>query len=48
MKEYEKMHSGFIYDCLNEELEAEQKRNHCLCNEYNKLGVDDEEEKQKY
>ena len=47
MTEYEKMHNGMIYDCLTEELGNEQKDSHRLCEQYNKLGVDDKEEKQK-
>ncbi len=45
MTEYEKMHNGMIYDCLTEELAEVQKNSHRLCEQYNKLGVDDEEEK---
>ena len=47
MTEYEKMHNGMIYDCLTEELGNVQKESHRLCEQYNKLGVDDDEEKQK-
>jgi len=46
MTEYERMHNGLIYDCLDEELGKMQKHSHRLCEQYNKLGVDDEEEKQ--
>ena len=46
MTEYEKMHNGMIYDCLTEELGTIQKDSHRLCEQYNKLGVDDEKEKQ--
>jgi maltose O-acetyltransferase len=46
MTEYEKMHSGMIYDCLDEELGAVQKQSHRLCDEYNALGTDDDEKKQ--
>lgn len=46
MTEYEKMHNGMIYDCLAEELGNVQKESHRLCELYNKLGVDDEKEKQ--
>jgi len=46
MTEYERMHNGLIYDCLDEELGKMQKYSHRLCEQYNKLGVDDEEEKQ--
>ena len=45
MTEYEKMHNGMIYDCLTEELGAVQKHSHRLCEQYNKLGVDAEDEK---
>lgn len=45
MTEYEKMHNGMIYDCLTEELGKVQKYSHRLCEEYNKLGVDDNEKK---
>ena len=41
MTEYEKMHNGMIYDCLTEELGEAQKYSHRLCEQYNKLGVDD-------
>lgn len=47
MTEYEKMHNGMIYDCLTDELGNVQKYSHRLCEQYNKLGVDDGEEKQK-
>ena len=47
MTEYEKMHNGMIYDCLSEELGKVQKYSHRLCERYNKLGVDEEEEKAK-
>ena len=47
MTEYEKMHNGMIYDCFTEELGQVQKYSHRLCEEYNKLGVDDAEEKNK-
>ena len=46
MTEYEKMHNGMIYDCLTEELGAIQKQSHRLCDEYNALGVDDDDKKQ--
>lgn len=46
MTEYEKMHSGMIYDCLDEELGAVQKQSHRLCDEYNALGTGDDEKKQ--
>lgn len=46
MTEYEKMHHGMIYDCLTEELGAIQKQSHRLCDEYNALGVDDDDKKQ--
>ena len=35
-----------IYDCLTEELGAIQKQSHRLCDEYNALGVDDDDKKQ--
>ncbi|MBP1550395.1 MAG: hypothetical protein J6A05_10365 [Oscillospiraceae bacterium] len=47
MTKYEKMHNGMIYDCLTDELGNVQKHSHRLCEQYNKLGVDDGEEKQK-
>lgn len=47
MTEYEKMHCGMIYDCLAQELGEGQKHSHLLCEQYNKLGVDDDAEKQK-
>jgi len=47
MTEYEKMHKGMVYDCLTDEIDAEQKRSHRLCDEYNALGVDDSEKKKK-
>lgn len=47
MTEYEKMHNGMIYDCFTEELGEVQKYSHRLCEQYNKLGVDDDDEKQK-
>ena len=46
MTEYEKMHSGMIYDCLDEELGAVQKQSHRLCDEYNALGTGDDAKKQ--
>ena len=46
MTELEKMYSGMIYDSLDETLGEELKRSHRLCERYNSLGVDDEEEKQ--
>ena len=45
MTEYEKMHNGMIYDCMNEDLMAIQKESHRLCEIYNSLGVDKGEEK---
>ena len=45
MTEYEKMHLGMIYDCMDPELGAVQKKSHQLCDEYNALGVDDEDKK---
>ena len=47
MTEYEKMHNGMIYDSFAEELGRVQKHSHRLCEQYNKLGVDNGEEKQK-
>ena len=47
MTEYEKMHCGMIYDCLTNELGEVQKDSHRLCERYNRLGVDDDAEKQK-
>lgn len=47
MTEYEKMHSGMIYDCLTAELGEVQKYSHRLCEQYNRLGVDDVEEKKR-
>ena len=35
-----------LYDCLNEELAAIQKQSHRLCDDYNALGVDDDDKKQ--
>jgi len=46
MTEYERMHRCMIYDCMDPEIGALQKRSHQLCDEYNALGVDDEEKKQ--
>lgn len=46
MTEYERMHNGMIYDCFDAELGAEQKRSHRLCDEYNSLGIDDDERRQ--
>lgn len=45
MTEYEKMHNGMIYDCPDAELGQVQKHSHRLCEQYNKLGVDDEQQK---
>lgn len=45
MTEYEKMHLGMIYDCMDPEIGAVQKRSHQLCDEYNLLGADDGEKK---
>jgi len=47
MTEYEKMHNGMIYDCLTEEIGSVQRYSHRLCEQYNRLGVDDGDEKQK-
>ena len=46
MTEYEKLHNCMIYDALDEEIGAEQKRSHRLCERYNSLGVDDDKQKQ--
>lgn len=46
MTEYERMHNGMIYNCFDEELGAEQRRSHMLCDEYNALGFDENERKQ--
>ena len=45
MTEYERMHNGMIYDCFSEEIGEVEKESRRLCERYNKLGVDDEEEK---
>lgn len=47
MTEYEKMHNGMIYDCLTEELGNVQKQSHLICEQYNRLGVENETEKTK-
>jgi len=47
MTEYEKMHNGMIYDCLAAELGEVQQYSHRLCEQYNKLGVDDDVERQR-
>lgn len=46
MTELEKMYSGMIFDSHSPELGEELKRSHRLCEEYNTLGIDDEEKKQ--
>lgn len=46
MTEYEKMRTGRIYDCMDEELGAVQRESHRLCQAYNALGVDEDEKKQ--
>ena len=40
------MQQGMIYDFLTGELGEMQKHSHRLCEQYNRLGVDDAEEKQ--
>ena len=45
MTEYEKMHNGKIYDCLDKEIGKIQKCSHYLCQQYNKLSVYEEIEK---
>lgn len=47
MTEYEKMHNGMIFDYFNDEMDKVQKHSSRLCEQYNKLGVDDDNEKQK-
>lgn len=46
MTEYEKLHNCLIYDALDDEIGAEQKRSHRLCERYNSLGVEDDKQKQ--
>lgn len=46
MTEYELMTRGMIYDCMDAELGKVQHDSHKLCEEYNRLGVDDGEKKQ--
>lgn len=46
MTEYERMRCGLIYDCLDEELGKVQHDSHKLCEEYNRLGTDDDDKKQ--
>lgn len=45
MTEYQKMHNGMIYDTQDPELGQVQKHSHRLCEQYNRLGVDDEQQK---
>ena len=45
MTEYQKMHNGMIYDTQDAELGQVQKHSHRLCEQYNRLGVDDETRK---
>lgn len=45
MTEYQKMQNGMIYDTQDPELGAIQKHSHRLCEQYNRLGVDDEQQK---
>lgn len=46
MTEYEKMRKCMIYDSFADEIVAEQIHSHRICERYNKLGVDNYEEKQ--
>ena len=41
MTEYQKMQSGMIYDTQDKELGQVQKHSHRLCEQYNRLSVDD-------
>lgn len=45
MTEREKMYGGMIFDSHDPELAAELKRSRRLCDRYNALSVDDEEER---
>ena len=45
MTEYEKMHNGMIYDCFDIEVASAEKESRRLCEQYNRTGVDDEEER---
>ena len=45
MTELEKMYGGMIFDSHDPELAAELKRSRRLCDRYNALSVDDEEER---
>ncbi len=47
MTEYEKMHNGMVYDSLSEEIGRMERQGHRLCEQYNKLGTDDGEKKQR-
>ena len=47
MTELEKMHNGMVYDSVSEEIGEMEKQAHRLCEQYNRLGTDDGEEKQK-
>ncbi len=47
MTEYQKMQNGMIYDTQDAELVQVQKLCHRLCEQYNRLGVDDGEQKNK-
>lgn len=42
MKEYEKMHNGLVYDCMDEEIRTEAIRSHKLSDEYNDLKTSEE------
>ena len=42
MTEYQKMQNGMIYDTQDKEPGQVQKHSHRLCEQYNRLGVDDE------
>lgn len=45
MTEYERMRHEMIYDCLAEELDKAAKESRRLCQRYNNLDADDEEER---
>lgn len=45
MTEYQKMQNGMIYDTQDKELGEVQAHSHRLCEQYNRLGVDDEQQK---
>ena len=46
MTEFEKRFNGLLYDAFDKEILEDQKYTHRLCDEYNRLTVDDEEKKQ--